>query len=49
MDESARTRKFGKYGSAKYVYPREIMAELRSWFESDLATTLPAARTLYWT
>jgi spore photoproduct lyase len=49
MDESARTRKFGKYGSAKYVYPREIMAELRSWFESELATTLPAARTLYWT
>ena len=49
MDESARTRKFGKYGSAKYVYPREIMAELWPWFESDLATTLPAARPLYWT
>ena len=49
MDESARTRKFGKYGSAKYVYPREIMAELRPWFESELATTLPAARPLYWT
>ncbi len=46
MDESARARKFGKYGSAKYVYPREIMAELRSWFENELATTLPAARTL---
>jgi spore photoproduct lyase len=49
MDESARTRKFGKYGSAKYVYPRDVMAELRSWFENELATTLPAARMLYWT
>ena len=49
MDESARTRKFGKYGSAKYVYPRDAMAELRSWFENELATTLPAARMLYWT
>jgi spore photoproduct lyase len=49
MDESARTRKFGKFGSAKYVYPKELMAEMRSWFEAELAATLPAARTLYWT
>jgi spore photoproduct lyase len=49
MDESQRTRKFGKYGSAKYVYPKDTMAELRGWFESELAATLPAARTLYWT
>ena len=49
MDEEARTRKFGKYGSAKYVYPKHTMVELRSWFESELAATLPYARTLYWT
>ena len=49
MDESARTRKFGKYGSAKYVYPRATMSELRSWFATELAETLPTARTLYWT
>ena len=49
MDESARTRKFGKFGSAKYVFPKETMAELRSWFEAELAETLPAARMLYWT
>nr|WP_197519239.1 hypothetical protein [Mycobacterium gordonae] len=49
MDESARTRKFGKFGSAKYVYPKETMAELRSWFEAELTAALPAARTLYWT
>jgi spore photoproduct lyase len=49
MDESSRTRKFGKYGAAKYVYPKDTMAELRAWFETELAATLPAARTLYWT
>lgn len=49
MDESARTRKFGKYGSAKYVYPKDVMAELRSWFDAELAATLPTARALYWT
>lgn len=49
MDESLRTRKFGKFGSAKYVYPKATMTELRSWFETELAATLPAARTLYWT
>ena len=49
MDESARTRKFGKYGSAKYVYPKATMSEMRSWFEAELTKTLPAARMLYWT
>jgi spore photoproduct lyase len=49
MDEAGRTRKFGKYGSAKYVYLKDVMAGLRSWFESALAETLPAARMLYWT
>ena len=49
MDESVRTRKFGKYGAAKYVYPKDTMAELRSWFENEVATTLPGARMLYWT
>ncbi len=49
MDESTRTRKFGKYGPTKYVYPKDTMTELRSWFEKELATTLPPARTLYWT
>ncbi|MGA8328726.1 MAG: spore photoproduct lyase family protein [Mycobacterium sp.] len=49
MDESNRTRKFGKYGAAKYVYPKDTMTELRSWFEVELAKTLPTARMLYWT
>jgi spore photoproduct lyase len=49
MDETARTRKFGKYGSAKYVYPKDTMAELKSWFDAEIATTLPFAQLLYWT
>ncbi|MEU0497554.1 spore photoproduct lyase family protein [Mycobacterium sp. NPDC006124] len=49
MDEGQRTRKFGKYGAAKYVYPKSTMTELRSWFESEVAQTLPEARMLYWT
>ena len=49
MDEQSRTRKFGKYGSTKFVYPKETMGHMRSWFEAELAETLPAARTLYWT
>jgi spore photoproduct lyase len=49
MDESARTRKIGKYGSTKYVYPKDTMAELRTWFDRELSATLPTAKTLYWT
>jgi spore photoproduct lyase len=49
MDPANRTRKFGKYGSAKYVYPKETMAQMREWFGEALAETLPAARSLYWT
>ena len=44
-----RTRKFGKFGAVKYVYPSDAMRELRTWFDAALATRLPAARALYWT
>jgi spore photoproduct lyase len=49
MDEDARTRKHGKFGSVKYVYPAATMAELRGWFEERIAERLPACRILYWT
>ncbi|MGY1707767.1 SPL family radical SAM protein [Geodermatophilus sp. SYSU D00697] len=49
MDESRRTAKRGKFGSVKHVYPRETMAELRGWFEAEVADRLPGARLLYWT
>jgi spore photoproduct lyase len=49
MDESLRTPKRGRFGSVKHVYPKETMAELRSWFEAAVAGRLPQARFLYWT
>ena len=49
MDEARRTRKRTKFGSTKYVYPRELMTELRHWFEDAVAVRLPGAPLLYWT
>ncbi len=49
MDEESRSRKHGKFGAVKYVYPPGAMAELRGWFETGIARRLPACRILYWT
>jgi spore photoproduct lyase len=49
MDEDLRTIKRGKYGSVKHVYPRDVMRELRTWFEQELSKRLPDAKLLYWT
>ncbi|MGB2571945.1 spore photoproduct lyase family protein [Micromonospora citrea] len=49
MDEARRSRKHGRFGAVKYVYPRETMAELRSWFTAELAARVPDCRVLYWT
>jgi len=49
MDPEQRSRKFGKFGAVKYVYPAEAMRELRTWFGAALEERLPAARSLYWT
>jgi spore photoproduct lyase len=49
MDTSRRATKRGKYGAVKHVYPKDVMAELRGWFEAALAERLPQCRVLYWT
>jgi spore photoproduct lyase len=49
LDEAGRTVKRSKFGGVKYVYPAPLMREMRTWFESELARTLPHARLLYWT
>jgi spore photoproduct lyase len=49
MDEERRSAKRNKFGGVKYVYPREVMTEMRTWFADALAERLPAARLLYWT
>ena len=49
LDESARSKKMTKFGSAKFVYAKAAMSEMREWFERALADELPQARLLYWT
>ena len=49
LQEENRARKFNKFGAVKYVYPRETMGRLRSFFERQIASKLPHARILYWT
>ena len=49
MNEATRTKKLTKFGSLKYVYPAELMRELRTFFESSVQVHLPGARILYWT
>ncbi len=49
MDPGLRTVKRTKFGSLKYVLPREVMTELRTWFEAEVSRELPGARILYWT
>ena len=49
LDEAARRRKLTKFGTGKWVLPKEEMGELRGALQASLAARLPAARTLYWT
>jgi spore photoproduct lyase len=49
MDEEQRSQKRNKFGGVKYVYPREVMAEMRAWFTEALGDRLPEAQLLYWT
>jgi len=49
MDTSARSEKRSKFGGVKYVYPRDTMRELRSWFEEQVPARLPGTPLLYFT
>ncbi len=49
MDEAQRSRKMTKFGSVKWVFPKEQMTEMRATLEASLASRLPVARLLYWT
>ena len=49
MREAERTRKLTKFGSVKYVFPRDVMAEMRAHLTERVGALLPAARILYWT
>ncbi len=49
MDEASRARKTTKFGSVKWVFPRDTMKDLRGALEAAVARRLPGARVLYWT
>ena len=49
MGPTDRTTKRTKFGTEKQVYDAATMRDLRNFFEGRIASTLPAARILYWT
>lgn len=49
MREDERTRKMTKFGSLKYVYPHDLMRQMRETITAAVARELPRARVLYWT
>ena len=49
MDEGRRTLKRTRFGGRKHVYPKELMREMRGFFEEEIARRLPSATILYFT
>ncbi len=49
MDDEKRAAKRTKFGNAKYVYPRDVMGELKAWFTAAVRARWPEAALLYWT
>lgn len=49
MGDAGRTEKRTKFGAIKYVYDKETMLRLKTFFHDRIAAALPDARILYWT
>ena len=49
LEEANRTEKRNKFGGFKYVYPKDSMGAMKSWFYQAIGAVLPAAKILYWT
>lgn len=49
MDEASRSTKTNKFGGTKYVYTKDVMKQLKSFFEKQIAIRFPQASILYWT
>ena len=49
MDEAQRSRKTSKFGSVKFVFPRDEMLAMRIAIEASITRWLPGAKILYWT
>ncbi len=49
MSEENRSIKRNKFGGVKYVYTKDMMQKLRSFFEREIMKRFPKAKILYWT
>lgn len=49
MSEQGRVVKRNKFGGTKYVLPREMMEEMKTFFHDEIARRFPSAQVLYWT
>jgi spore photoproduct lyase len=49
FNETNRSKKLNKFGGHKYVYVKEMMTQLKGFFETELTRRFPTARILYWT
>lgn len=49
MSEEGRSKKFNKFGGTKWVYNRDVMTELKTFFYAEIKKRLPQAVILYWT
>lgn len=47
MEEQERQFKFGQFGYGKYLYPREIMQEMKDYMEQQIHAYFPAAQIDY--
>ncbi|WP_219124047.1 spore photoproduct lyase family protein [Mucilaginibacter sp. 21P] len=49
FSEDLRSIKRNKFGGQKYVFVKELMKEMRLYFEGEIARRFPKAKILYWT
>ena len=49
MSEETRSQKRNKFGGTKFVYTKDTMKTLKSFFETEIAVRFPEAQLLYWT
>ena len=47
MDKEERKLKYGQFGYVKYIYPKEIMTEMKDFFEEKILETFPDAKIMY--
>lgn len=49
LDESARALKWGRFGRYKYVYPKDVSSDMKSYITGLINDNFPGSRTEYFT